>query len=131
MGTWNTAINGNDTFLDIYEAFFEQYNLGEEPETISKQLQEAFQEEFENLDERNNCLFGLVLAQWETKSLDPKLYALTKEVIETEHDLMVWKSWGADDFTLKKRKTVLAKFLVRISSEKEQPKRRLKAKLVS
>ena len=28
MGTWNTKINGNDTFQEIYQNFFDAYNQG-------------------------------------------------------------------------------------------------------
>lgn len=42
MGTWNTKINGNDTFQDIYQNFFDRYNEGGNPVDISKQIQEEF-----------------------------------------------------------------------------------------
>ena len=39
---------------------------------------------FEDYDDRNNSLFGLAFAQWETKSLDPTIYKQVKEIIETQ-----------------------------------------------
>jgi hypothetical protein len=79
-------------------------------------------------DDRNNSLFGLALAQWETKSLDKDIYRQVKEIIETGNDLQVWKELGADDKTIEKRKTELDKFLAQISTEKEKPKRRVRPK---
>lgn len=38
MGTWNTKIDGNDSFQDIYQNFFEAYNQGKVPADISKQI---------------------------------------------------------------------------------------------
>lgn len=128
MGTWNNKIDGNDTFQDIYQNFFDLYNQGQNPVEISKHIQDEYAEMFEDYDDRNNSLFGLALAQWETKTLDPKVYKQVKEIIETGNDLEVWKGLGADEKTLKQRKTILDKFLIQISTDREKPKRRVKQK---
>ncbi len=128
MGTWDTAINGNDTFNDIYHNFFGLYNQGHSPVSISKQIIENFGEMFNDLEDRNNALFGLALAQWETKSLDSEVFKQVKEIVETGNDLKLWKRLEADDKSLKKRKIVLEKFLNQISAEREKPKRRVKPK---
>jgi len=128
MGTWNTKINGNDTFQDIYQNFFDLYNQGQNPVDISIQIQDDFAEMFNDYDDKNNSLFGLALAQWETKSLDPKLYRQVKEIIETDNDLEVWKGLGADNNAIEKRKKELSKFLTQISTEREKPKRRVRSK---
>ncbi len=128
MGTWNNKIDGNDTFQDVYQNFFDLYNQGQNPVEISKQIQDDFAEMFNDYDDRNNSLFGLALAQWETKSLDPTVYKQVKEIIETGNDLEVWKGLGADENTLQKRKKELDKFLTKISTEKEKPKRRVRPK---
>jgi hypothetical protein len=128
MGTWNNKINGNDTFQDVYQNFFDLYNQGQNPKDISKQIQDDFGEMFNDSDERNNSLFGLALAQWETKSLDPTVYKQVKEIIETGNDLKVWQGLGADEKTLKQRKVSLDKFLTQISTDREKPKRRVKPK---
>lgn len=59
MGTWNTKINGNDTFLGIYHTFFDLYNQGEDPNSISKQIQEDLTEMFNDYDDRNR--FPIIL----------------------------------------------------------------------
>jgi len=128
MGTWNTKISGNDTFQDIYQNFFDAYNQGQEPADISKQIQDDYAEMFEDSDDRNNSLFGLALAQWETKSLDLSVYKQVKEIIENGNDLEVWKGLGADEKSLKQRKDVLDKFLSQLSTDREKPKRRVRPK---
>ena len=128
MGTSNTKINGNDTFQDIYQNFFDAYNQGQEPANISKQIQADFAEMFADYDDRNNSLFGLALAQWETKSLDAIVLEQVKEIIESGNDLEVWKGLGADEKSLKQRKVILDKFLVQISTDREKPKRRVRPK---
>ena len=126
MGTWNTAVNGNDTFLDIYQNFFGLYNEGQNPANISKQILTDYEEMFNDYDDRNNSLFGLALAQWETKSLDPVIFSQVKEIIESGKDLVLWE--GSDIKTLKKRKAALDTFLLQISTEREKPKRRVRPK---
>lgn len=101
MGTWNNQIDGNDTFQDIYQNFFDLYNQGQNPVEIPKQIQDECAEMFEDYDDRNNSLFGIALAQWETKSLDPTVYKQVKGIIETGNDLEIWKGLGADEKTLK------------------------------
>lgn len=128
MGTWNTKINGNDTFQDIYQNFLDLYNQGQNPSHVSMQIQDDFADMFNDSDDRNNSLFGLAFAQWETKSLDPVVYKQVKEIIATGNDLEVWKELGADEKTLKQRKTILDKFLTQISKDREKPKRRIRPK---
>ena len=126
MGTWSTAINGNDTFLDIYSNFMERYNQGGNPIDISKKIYRDFEELFEDYDDKNNALFGLAYAQWETRSLEPVIYKTVKEIIDTGVDLEVWK--GSDKKTIEKRKSALNDFLIKISEERTKPKRRIKRK---
>ena len=128
MGTWNTKINGSDAFLDIYNNFFVLYNQGTDPKDASRQIQEDFSEMFHDHDDRNNSLFGLALAQWETKALDPGIFQQVKEIITSGNDLEVWSRLGADTKTVQTRKSILDKFLSKISAEKEKPKRRVKPK---
>ena len=128
MGTWNNKIDGNDTFQDIYQNFFKLYNQGQNPVEIANQIQEDCAQMFEDYDDRNNSLFSLALAQWETKSLDQIVYNQVKEIIETGKDIEVWQGLGADEKTLKQRKIILDKFLIQISTEREKPKRRVKQK---
>ncbi len=126
MGTWNTKINSNDTFQDIYQSFFDSYNQGQNPADISKRIYEEFADSFNDSDDRNNCLFGLALAQWESKSLDSEILRQVKEIITSGNDLEIWKGLGADEKTLKLRKVVLDKFLTQISADREKPKRRIR-----
>jgi len=128
MGNWNTKINGNDTFLDIYQNYFDLYNQGQDPKDISRQIQNDFAEVFNDYNEKNNGLLGLALAQWETKSLDQTVYKQVKEIIENGNDIEVWKELGADEKTLKQRKAVLESFLLKISTDREKAKRRIRPK---
>jgi hypothetical protein len=125
MGAWNNKINGNDTFQDVYQTYFELYNEGQNPVDVSKHIKSEFAINFEDYDERNDSLFALALAQWETKVVDKTIFKQVKEIIESGNDLKVWKGLGADEKTLKERKKYLEKFLLQISAIKEKPKRRV------
>lgn len=129
MGTWNATIKGNDTTLDIYQSFFDKYNKGLNQVEVSKVIKNEFKEYFKDTDDRNDSLFGLALAQWETKCLEPSLLNKVKKIIEKESDLERWKELGADEKTVNKRKKVLNKFLNQISVEREKPKKRVKPKI--
>jgi hypothetical protein len=128
MGTWTEKIKDNDTTLDIYSAFFDRYNSGENPDFIMKSIKKEYQDYFNDSDDRNNALIGLALAEWETKSLEPELFSTIKKIITDRNDLDVWKNLGANEKSLKKRQKELEKFLKQISQEKEKPKRRVRPK---
>lgn len=129
MGTWSEKIKDNDTTLDIYTNFFERYNAGENPTSISKEIRNEFQEYFSDSDDRNNSLIGLALAQWETKSLERELLQNIVDLVSSGDDLKVWKDLGADENSLKKRQKELEKFLTLISNERPKPKRRVRPKI--
>lgn len=129
MGTWGTAINSNDTSSDIYADFFELYNEGENPDSIAKKLIHDNKELIDNPYDSNNFWFTLALALWETKALDHEIFNRVKEIILTEKDLYVWRELEANETEIKKRKDVLEKFLLKISSEKDKAKARKKKKI--
>jgi len=128
MGVWNTEIKGNDTTLDIYSNFFDKYNNGGNQVFVSNEIKEEFSDYFTDYEDKNNSFFGLALAQWETKSLEPEIYKTVKEIIENGADLELWKELGADKKTLNLRKVELEKFLKLISTEKPKAKRRVRPK---
>src|SRR4051812_27429292 len=99
MGTWNTKIDGNDAFLDVYQNFFESYNNGQDPKQISERILDGYVDSFGDTDDRNNSLFALGLAQWETKTLAPSILLEIKKIVESGDDLNVWRKLGADHKT--------------------------------
>lgn len=129
MGTWSTTIKGNDAFADVYSEFFDFYNKGELPETISKKIIENNWEILEIEEEKHNLWFALALAQWETKSLDPKVLSTVEEIITSGSDLKIWLEVGASEQDIKKRKVVLDNFLEKIKSDRPKAKQRKQPKL--
>ncbi len=128
MGTWHTKIDGNDTFQDIYQGFYQLYNQGASPQQASAQIKADFVAYWMDEEDRNNALFALVLAQWETKCLEKELLAEVKDILSTGKDLEVWKALGASVEQLEERKLELASFWKKVSVEREKPKRRIRPK---
>ena len=126
MGTWGTNIKDNDTTADIYADFFENYNNGENPNEITKNLVAKNKYLIENPDDKNNFWFAIALAQWETKSLDEDIFLKVENIIKSENDLKVWEDLDASDKDIKKRKLVLEKFLEKIKTAKKIAKKIIK-----
>lgn len=129
MGTWGTAIKDNDSFADIYSEFYELYNKGEEPDTISKKIIEDNREILEIEEEKHSLWFALALAQWETKSLDTKVLSKVEEIISSGADLKIWLDLEASEQDIKKRKIALDKFLEKIKSDRPKAKPRKRKKI--
>jgi hypothetical protein len=129
MGTWGTAIKASDAFADIYHEFFDLYNKGGEPTRISKKIIEDNWEILEIEEEKHSLWFALALAQWETKSLDPKILATVTEIISSGADLKTWLDLGASEQDIKKRKIALEKFLKKIKSDRPNPAPRRRPRL--
>lgn len=123
MGTWWTAIKDSDTFADIYDKFYELYNKGEQPGTISKKIIED-NWEILKFEERNNFWFAIALAQWETKSLDARILSTIEEIITSGADFKNWLDFGASEQDIRERKAVLNQFLKKIKSNKLKAKSR-------
>lgn len=128
MGTWGPAVKSNDTASDIYATFFDLYNEGQEPTQISNQLIQDNQEITKDYEDSNNFWFSLALALWETKNLNEEIFQKVKFIIESGHDLEVWRKLDAEESQIKKRKIALDKFLEKISGEKPKAKARKKRK---
>lgn len=126
MGIFNPSIIGNDTFLDIYNYFFELYNEGANPDEISQKIIHEYSEMFNNYEDKNNALFALAQAQWETKALDIDIFKRIKLIVENGEDIKLWHELGANEKLIQKRKANLQKFINQISSEKERAKRRIR-----
>ena len=131
MGHWGTGISSNDTFLEVYEAFFHYYNWNHSVEDIKSKLSEHFKTTIEDEYASDDYWFGLAKALWECKALDKDTFEKVKTIIKSGKNLKVWKALEASDNDLKKRAVVLDKFLEKISTEKPKAKKRKKIILYS
>lgn len=131
MGAWGTGLSSNDTFEDIYREFFIKYHSGEEPNKITSYLIERNQELINSEEDKNNFWFALAKAQWECKALTQEVYSKVHKIISSKDDLKKWDEMGASKGDLKKRAEVLDNFLLKLSHEKKNPKKRQAVKLIN
>jgi len=124
MGAWGTAISSNDTYADVYGAFFELYDDGLEISEISAKLASSFRESVDDPDDANNFWFALCKAQWECKELDPELLEKVEKIVQSGNDIEVWRRLDASEADLKKRAIALEKFLTKLRSEKPKARNR-------
>ncbi len=124
MGTWGTAISSNDTYEDIFSEFMDLYNEGLEASEITKKIINQSTNLIEDYEDKNNFWFAVAMAQWQCKSLDPDLFKRVKTIIETGEEIKIWEELGADIKDINKRKIVLDKFLEKLSTEKDRPRKR-------
>jgi hypothetical protein len=126
MGTWGTAIQSNDTSLEVYWLFFDLFNKGHEVKEISERLINENQETIAGEDDCSNFWLALAKAQWETGQLDPVVLSIVEDIIVNGKDLAAWERLDADKKSLASRKQKLEKFLAQIQSENKKPKKRKK-----
>ena len=124
MGTWGTGISSNDTYADIYEQFIDLYNEGLAVPEITKRLINENQETINLPEDATNFWFALANGQWECKALDNDILSKVDNIIKTGEDLRVWKELDASPLDLKAREKVLIKFLAKLQTEKDNPRKR-------
>lgn len=124
MGTWGYNIDESDSFADVYEHFFDEYNEGATPEAATASVRTELGEYFAEREDRHDACFALALAQWETKSLEQSLLQKVEGFIESGADLRSWEDRGADSKTIEKRAAALAAFLKKLKGPRKSKKRR-------
>lgn len=129
MGTWGTGISSNDTFADIYGQFIDLYNEGFSVPEITKRLIDENQETINLPEDATNFWFAIANGQWDCKALDNEILTKVDQIIQTGEDLRVWKELDASPADLKAREKVLIKFLSKLKTEKDKPRKRTKKKL--
>ena len=129
MGTWGTGISSNDTFADIYGEFIDLYNEGFTVSEITEKLIAKNQETIDTPEEANNFWFALAKGQWECQSLDEIIFDRVEKIILTGIDIAVWKDLDASPADIKAREKVLFKFLEKLKTPKNKPRKRVKKKL--
>ncbi|MDJ0917669.1 MAG: hypothetical protein QNJ05_07890 [Woeseiaceae bacterium] len=128
MGNWGHRLDESDTFADVYDAFFDEYNSGASPEAATAFVRSGLADYFEDDDDQFDAHFALAFAQWETKSLESELLDKVAHFIESGADLANWEDRDADPDTLKKRSSALSAFLKKLKTARKSKKRRVKPK---
>lgn len=128
MGSWGHKVGESDTFADVYDQFFDEYNNGATAEAASAAVRAELGDYFVEHDDQYDSYFALAFAQWETQSLEPTLLKKVEQYIESDADLKNWEERGADSKTLKKRASALSSFLKKLQTPRSSKNRRKRPK---
>lgn len=128
MGAWGTGISSNDTYADIYEQFIDLYNEGLSVPEITNRLINENQETINLEEDAPNFWFAIANGQWECKALDKEIFSKVEYLINSGEDIRIWKELEASPKDLKLRENVLKKFLLKLQTDKEKPRKRTKKK---
>jgi hypothetical protein len=128
LGSWGYKVEESDTFADVYDQFFDEYNNGATPEVATASVRTELGDYFVEYDDQYDAHFALALAQWETQSLEQSLLREVEQYIESGADLRNWEERGADPSTLKKRAASLSSFLSKLRTPRPSKKRRRRPK---
>lgn len=126
MGAWGTGISSNDTYADIYKQFVDWYNEGLSVPEITKRLIDENQETINLEEDAPNFWFAIANGQWECKALDKKVFSKVEHIINSGEDIRIWKELDASPSDLRAREKVLNKFLSKLQTEKDKPRKRTK-----
>ena len=130
MGAWGAGIEDTDTFLDVYEQFFDAYNNGASPDEVTATVRDELVDYFADTDDQYDAHFALALAQWETQSLDEALLQTVAGYIESGAATENWRDRDADESTLKKHGAAASRFLKKLRKPRASKKRRRRQKFV-
>lgn len=128
MGAWGTGISSNDTYADIYEQFTDLYNEGLSVPEITKRLIDENQETINLEEDSPNFWFAIANGQWECKALDQEIFSKVEHIINSGEDIRIWQELDSTPADLKAREKVLNKFLSKLQTEKDKPRKRTKKK---
>ena len=129
MGSWGMKIDENDAFSSVYQEFFQWFNSGANPAQATAFVLEMLEENFEDEEDSLPSWYGLALAQWETKSLEPQLLAKVVSFLESGADRKLMRDLGANPDQLAERETHLRAFIDKISVPRATSVRRVRKKI--
>jgi len=129
MAIWGTGISSNDTYADTYRQFFDLYNEGLSVTEITKKLIDENQETINLEEDAPNFWFAVANAQWECKAPDNEIFSKVEHIINSGEDIKIWKELDATPAELRAREKVLKKFLSKLQTEKDKPRKRTKKRL--
>ncbi|RTY85668.1 hypothetical protein [Flavobacterium sp. GT3R68] len=128
MGAWGTGISSNDTYADIYGQFIDLYNEGFTVPEITKRLIDENDETISIVEDAPNFWFAIANGQWECKDLKEEIFSKVEYLINSGEDIRIWKELEASLADIKSREKALEKFLSKLKTEKDKPRKRTKKK---
>lgn len=121
MGAWSFNILGDDTSRDVYDDYFEHYNVGKSHGWIVAKLRKSYRWDLRDPDEGPLVWLGIAKAQWDAGGLQKSVLAQIDRIVRTGLGLERWKEQG--DAALAKRTVRLKAFAKQLRTKNGSPKR--------
>lgn len=118
MGTWSTAVSGNDTFGDVVTEFEQHLKQSQSIERTTAHVLATMAEYFDDPDDCESAYFALADAQWTYGAVDDAILA---RVSQEDFGMQAWSD--ADAELISKRRKAVESFLKRIRKPNARPKR--------
>lgn len=119
MGSWSTAITGDDTVADVIGEVSDRLKQGASMSEASAAARRKFRSLLDDRDDGPLFWLGLAVVQWKHGRVEPRVLKQVQEVVRDESGLDRWRE---DPKRLAKRRYVLARFLEQVSVPNESPK---------
>ncbi len=117
MGCWGMGLTQSDEFCEIYSRFMEEYDRGEDPTAIKKEILSEYLAQFDEEDGvLHDVYFAIAKAEWMCGALSEEILSRVKEIIETGENLVFYKDLGASEKNLKVRQKKLEDFLASLQT---------------
>lgn len=118
MGVWGTGIFQDDTACDLRDDYRDYLGQGLSGPAATERILADFKSSLADPSEAGVIWLALAATQWKLGRLDPEILAHALEVIDSGADL---KRWNVDPKDLSKRKALLEKLRVQITSPQPLP----------
>jgi len=119
MGTWSTAITGDDTVADVMGDVVDRIKQGATVADASSATQRKFKSLLNDADDGPLVWLGLAAIQWKHGRVEPRVLRQVQALVRDELGLDRWRD---DPKALAKRREVVARFVAQVSLPNENPK---------
>lgn len=130
MGLWGVALSSSDTYLDVYDSFYELFNANTPADEIVLRLEKGFEDVLSEPDDAPDFVFAVCKAIWEIGAVSEKYWDKLSEIVATESEVDRWIRLDGSQRDAIKRHNNAVSLLEKIQVKNPRPKRPKKIRLV-
>lgn len=125
MGCWGMGITQSDDYMDVYERFMEEYEIGKPIIDITNDILEEWLNEFDANDGvLHDVYFALGKAQWMCGGITNEILIKIEDIIVSEGNIKFLRELNVNENDLKIRKKNLVNFLSALKEPRGKCKKR-------
>ncbi len=130
MGVWGIALASSDTYSDIYDSFYEQFNASVPVDVVVAKLEEEFEDVLSDDDEAPEFIYAVTKAIWETGGESGKYLTMLSEIVKQKSEIERWVRLGGSVKDSEKRHKNVISLFEKIQAKNPKPRRPKKVKLI-